>query len=167
LKEVLKQDRLAHSAYHEAGHAVTYCLLGIPFSHTTIAPPEEAGCSGITVTIPKDDLSRQEICDEMVVLASGIMAVTFMPGWNPGLHDFYPVAGADDDLEQIRKYAGHLTTDEKEYIDLVDQAHELLGTPTHRAAVKRVAEALLEKKTLEYKQVQQIVDQVLQDTDQA
>jgi ATP-dependent Zn protease len=47
------------------------------------------------------------------------------------------------------------------------RAHELLGTPTHRAAVKRVAEALLEKKTLEYKQVQQIVDQVLQDTDQA
>ena len=154
------------AAYHEAGHAVASCLLDIPFSHTTIMPSEEGGYVGYTKAVPKDNLSQQEVLDEMVVLASGIVGASFLPGSHT---DNRCLAESDDDLNHIREYAAKLaaTTDEghryEVYQAYVDQAHiragELLRTPSHRQTVKRVAEALLEKHILDYGEVQQIVDQ--------
>ncbi len=164
--EELESDNLAYTAYHEAGHGVASCLLNIPFLYTTITPSEEDGYVGFTRFITKDNLSHQEICDDMVVLAAGIVATTFFPG---GFNDNRFLAGADDDLDHIRNYAAHLAVDADEdhrYEEIqryIDQAHmranELLRTPAHRLAVKRVAESLLERHTLDHADVQQIIDQ--------
>jgi len=164
--EGLDSDNLAQTAYHEAGHAVASCLLNIPFLYTTITPSEERGYVGFTKPVPKDNLSHQEICDDMVVLAAGIVATTFLPG---GFNDDRFLAGADDDLNHIRNYAAHLAVDAdedhryEEFQRHIDQAHiranELLRTPAHRLAVKRVAESLLERHTLDHAEVQQIINQ--------
>jgi hypothetical protein len=104
----------------------------------------------------------------MVVLAAGMVAATLRPGADTRLLDLYLYAGADDDLEHIRNYAAHLAADRVEYEQLIDQAHlgahKLLKTPIHRAAVIRVAEALLEKQTLDNVAVQQIIDEVSQES---
>lgn len=161
MKEIPEQNRLWHSAYHESGHAVAAWLLNVPFLYTTIDPPEELGCPGYTKMVPNANLTRQEVLDDMVVLASGMIAATFYPEIDFHYRDDYMLAGSDDDSEHIREYAAKLATDDSEYTEFVDQAHlranELLRNPINRRAVIKVAETLLEQKSLSAQKVQQII----------
>jgi ATP-dependent Zn protease len=150
-----------YRAYHEAGHAVASCLLGIPILYTSITPSEEDGYMGITKVPTNKNPSRHEILNDMLVLAAGMIATAFLP--HDLNHGDYSV-GNSDDIQRIRNHARYLAAgDPSECSRLSDEAYiragELLETPSHCAAVKRVAEALLERHTLDQAEVQQIIDQ--------
>jgi ATP-dependent Zn protease len=150
-----------YRAYHEAGHAVASCLLGIPILYTSITPSEEDGYMGITEAPVKRNPSRHEILNDMLVLAAGMIATTFLPR-NPNHGD--DSVGISDDIQRIQNHARHLAAgDHSEYLRLSDEtyirARKLLETSSHCAAVKRVAESLLERHTLDQAEVQQIIDQ--------
>jgi ATP-dependent Zn protease len=49
----MSSKQLIATAYHEAGHAVIYHLLHIPFSYVTIIPNEEEGYAGIVERSPR------------------------------------------------------------------------------------------------------------------
>lgn len=160
IMEKIESDNLAYAAYHEAGHAVARCLLGLPILSTTIIPSSSDNYMGVTTVPIKKNPSRQEILDEMVVRAAGTVATEAVRSGNLNL------VGVEDDFERIRNYAKYLAAgDHSEYLRLCDEAHirarTLLRTPIHRLAVKRVAEALLEKQILDHAEVQQIIDQTL------
>ncbi len=159
--EKSESDTLMYRAYHEAGHAVASCLLGIPILYTSITPSEEDGYMGITEAPTKRNPSRHEILNDMLVLAAGMVATAFLPS-NLN-HGDYSV-GISDDIQRIHNHAGYLAAgDHSEYLRLSKEAFfrasELLETSSHRAAVKRVAESLLEQHTLDQAEVQQIIDQ--------
>ena len=150
-----------YRAYHEAGHAVASCLLGIPILYTSITPSEEDGYIGITVAPTKRNPSRHEILNDMLVLAAGTIATTFLPR---NLDHGDCSVGISDDIERILNHARYLAAgDHSECLRLSNEAYvragELLGTPSHCAAVKRVAESLLVRHTLDQTEVQQIIDQ--------
>lgn len=154
-------DTLKYRAYHEAGHAVASCLLGMPILYTSITPSEEDGYMGITEAPTKKNPSRHEILNDMLVLAAAMVATAFLPR---DLNYGDDPEGIADDIQRIQKHARYLATgDHSEYLRLCDEAYtragELLETPSHRAAVRRVAEALLERHTLDQAEVQQIIDQ--------
>ena len=99
---------------------------------------------GITKAPTKRNPSRHEILNDMLVLAAGMIATAFLPrNLN---HGDYSV-GISDDIQRIQNHARYLA------------AGELLETSSHCAAVKRVAESLLERHTLDQTEVQQIIDQ--------
>ncbi len=159
--EKSESNTLMYRAYHEAGHAVASCLLGIPILYTSITPSEEDGYMGITEAPTKRNPSRHEILNDMLVLAAGMVATAFLPS-NLN-HDDYSV-GISDDIQRIHNHAGYLAAgDHSESLRLSKEAffraRELLETSSHRAAVKRVAESLLEQHTLDQAEVQQIIDQ--------
>jgi len=150
-----------YRAYHEAGHAVASCLIGIPILYTSITPSEEDGYMGITEAPVKRNPSRHEILNDMLVLAAGMIATTFLPR-NPNHGD--DSVGISDDIQRIQNHARYLAAgDHSEYLRLSDEAYirarKLLETSSHCAAVKRVAESLLERHTLDQAEVQQIIDQ--------
>jgi len=116
---------------------------------------------GITEAPTKRNPSRHEILNDMLVLAAGMVATAFLPS-NLN-HGDYSV-GISDDIQRIHNHAGYLAAgDHSEYLRLSKEAFfrasELLETSSHRAAVKRVAESLLEQHTLDQAEVQQIIDQ--------
>ena len=159
--EKSESDTLMYRVYHEAGHAVASCLLGIPILYTSITPSEEDGYMGITEAPTKRNPSRHEILDDMLVLAAGMIATTFLPR-NPNHGD--DLVGISDDIQRIQNHARYLAAgDHSEYLRLSDEAYinarKLLETSSHCAAVKRVAESLLERHTLDQAEVQQIIDQ--------
>jgi hypothetical protein len=157
------------TAYHEAGHAVVDCLLGLPLEEVSVVPDEES-MGRVSSSLFKDfyksledeDADEDEVLEVYLVsLLAGIKAVEILTGEDT--HPYDPNADLsllDSDYGQagsvILSLAGPTAESQAAvYEQAVSQAEGLLREiwPT----VEVLAEALLKHKTLTGSECAEIV----------
>ena len=180
-RRVVSEKEKRILAYHEAGHAVMSHLVGelFPAQKATIVSRGEA--LGYTLNMPAEDRylhTREEFVDLMMVFLAGRAAEQVVFGRITN--------GASNDLERVTQIARSMVFEygmsevapsrtmradnyalseetkrlrDSEQARLTDQAYSeaqrlLLK---HRAALDRVAEALLEKETLDRAELQALL----------
>jgi cell division protease FtsH len=183
-RRVVSEKEKRILAYHEAGHAVMSHLVGdlFPAQKATIVSRGEA--LGYTLNMPTEDRylhTREEFVDLMMVFLAGRAAEQIVFGRITN--------GASNDLERVTQLARSMVFEygmsevapsrtmradnyalseetkrlrDSEQARLTDQAYSeaqrLLFK--HRAALDRVAEALLEKETLDRDELQALLADV-------
>src|SRR5260370_41828911 len=112
--EKSESDTQMYRAYHEAGHAVASCLLGIPILYTSITPSEADGYMGITEAPTKRNPSRHEILNDMLVLAAGMTATAFFPR---NLNHADDPVGVSENIQRIQNHARNFAAgDHSQYL---------------------------------------------------
>jgi len=141
------------TAYHEAGHAVMHCLLGVPFKEVSIVESERSK-GHITWNVPMgywhSGTSQTVEC---------IMCL--VAGWVAGERVGQNQDAAEFDHEQACLLADQLTHNELKAEAFVDAVHEsaklILQNLGFWTAVEAVAYALLVNHTVSDSEVQRIV----------
>jgi hypothetical protein len=138
-------------AIHEAGHAIMYAPLGLPFHSVTVAPDEEEGSAGMVRSVPKGmpgrllSLHHQGAWRYAVASAAGRAATDLrnqLIPEDPIMH--FPESDIHD-LENIREYAAQLKiANSEEWCDTIAaQVRHMLGEPYVWTAVDELAYELL------------------------
>ena len=171
-RRVMTEKEKRILAYHEGGHALMSHLMGqsFPVQKATIVPRGQA--LGYTFNLPEEDRylhTKEELQDWMVVALAGRAAEEVVFG--------RVTNGAANDLEKVTDIARHMVFDwgmsdsvtsrtmradnyalseetkrvrDQEQARLTDDAYDeaVRLITKHRAALDRLAQALLEKETL-------------------
>jgi hypothetical protein len=157
------------TAYHEAGHAVVDCLLGLPLEELSVVPNEESK-GRVSSSLFKDfykfledvDADEDEVLEVYLVsLLSGIKTVEILTGEET--HPDNPNADlslVDSDYDQVGRVISSLAGPTAEsqaavYEEACSQAESFLQE--NWPAVEAVAEALLKHKTLTGSECAEIV----------
>jgi cell division protease FtsH len=171
-------------AYHEAGHAVMSHLMGdlMPVQKATIVSRGQA--LGYTLNMPSEDRylhTREELIDQMKIILAGRAAEQTVFGrvTNGAANDLERVTGlaramvfefgmSEGVVSRTMRADNYALSEEtkrlrdSEQARLTDEAYEeavrLLAK--HRAALDRVAHALLEKETLVREELQSLLADV-------
>jgi hypothetical protein len=147
-------DTLRTTAIHEAGHAVVALRLGLVFDFVTTVPDEHAETDGAlhwTDLQSAGDLEIAPAADAIVLLA-GPFAEARLTGST--LHEVL----ADDPAGEDREALATLGLDDDEFVAAGRDA--LAMVEEDWPAIERVADALLESETLDFAEVEALVDAV-------
>jgi len=148
-------------AYHEAGHALIAALLGGRVHLVTIEPDNDDGPSrsGETVVHWRRGFGAREMAVKgvQVYLAGPVAEMTYSGDhYHPGL-----IAEWADDWQHAWKTAELLHSNEKKRLDYLEQVSMDLYQQFQRdeiwAALASLADNLLAHDTLEWEQVEEIV----------
>lgn len=171
-------------AYHEAGHAVMSHLMGdlMPVQKATIVSRGQA--LGYTLNMPTEDRylhTREELIDQMKIILAGRAAelVVFGRVTNGAANDLERVTqiaramvfeyGMAEEVVSRTMRADNYSLSEEtkrlrdhEQSHLTDQAYEeaVRLLQKHRAALDRVALALLEKETLVREEIETLLSEI-------
>ena len=134
----------AHTAIHEAGHAVAHVRLEIDHDGASIAPDPEKGRLGYALGHGQEGVWDERSAENMVLaFCAGYAALIAV-----GCADNVARCGANDDFEQAQELmvfwglAGSLDTWQEKVVELMRQ-------PENVAAVALVAKHLLQRKRLD------------------
>ncbi len=164
-------DNIQQIALHESGHALAHILLGRQFAFVTIEPSElkihtdGKSLGYLQPTMPyyhdKASYSRitpdeffQNFSEDVTVLSAYVAQRIFSKDFDR--------TGSKTDFLALNKSGlinqpEPLRTAYKKF--LIAYTFQLLSLNVHKQLILKIAEELLEKKTLSYEQVQEIVDQ--------
>lgn len=160
-------------AYHEAGHAVVWHVVGGLVEEVSIASSQgryKGYCHfGFLMPNANEDLSPDEWfqrgrIDPRTVTAyyAGMLAMAYYCASYQG-EDDYPEGSEQDDLEKIQTLLSRLSSDEQQYSVIKDacwmQAQRILSD--FWPAVQAVATKLLKRQTLEGKEVHRLIWQTI------
>src|ERR1051326_1640647 len=142
--ETLVDDDPEDSAYHEAGHAVVSCLLGMVFECVSVDPwPERPETGGFIHFPPRKLTNIQEVKNEIIQACAGSVGADLMPNRTREV----PYFTIQEDIEQAQHFAFQISSDPYNLLNQCFQkARELLDT--HLEALHRVAAALLKHRRL-------------------
>ena len=175
-------------AYHEAGHALVSHLVGEPQPVQKVTIVARGQALGYTLHTPQEERylhTKEELIDRMKVLLGGRAAESISFG---GVTN-----GASNDLERVTAIARAMIFEygmgeevssrtlradnyalseqtkqlrDAEQARLTDQAFEdtLRLVDKHRAALDRIANALLEKETIDREELEQLLEGVEPDS---
>ena len=145
------------TAYHEAGHAVVALALGRPVQRVSIEPGELrlGHCEFRKGAFrPTDDLIETEI----LILLGGLAAEaqhTGEYGWDE----------ASQDLRAVRRLtarrAGNAGKAERLERRMLDKTEHLLAQPGAWPAVERIADELLERRTISGRAARHLFDEAM------
>ena len=145
-------------AYHEAGHAVTACLLEVAFAKASIQLEEGSGSGRVAQSVLKRHKQRaaqakiSALERRVQVAVAGAAAEGLLRGQvDPDWERF-----SDLDLDLVLTCLDPLTSGvdyEEPFRDFWNQARVRLQEPETWKAVGRVAEALLEEPELSQEEV--------------
>jgi ATP-dependent Zn protease len=158
----LAAQRLAATAYHEAGHAVMALSLGRPIQKVTISPTQlQTGGMRLGVCeIKKGRLkaSKDAREDEVLILLAGMVAEARFSGQ-------YCQLGAAGDLRSVRRLLESRTSNERQFKRLqqrlLDKTEHQLRDQGHAQAVALIADQLVEKTTISGRAARHFFDQAL------
>mgnify|MGYP001068229630 CR=1 FL=1 len=154
------KDMLKYVAFHEAGHAVAYCYFfnGPRFKHVTIKPKGSALGHVLgrpSIWRPDEDTGVRFF----VRLRDRIIRTLAGPEAERKVRGRYNQRGASDDWKSVADLVFHMAGSERQvnalmrYFDVVTE--EFIEFRWHK--IEAVASALLERTTLSYKEVEQIL----------
>ena len=117
-----------HTAYHEAGHALTTILTGLPFAKVSIAP--RSNSLGVSFSKQKyesySDYTREELLHHIMVAQAGMIAEKLIFGQeNP--------AGGTSDLEHAAEAANQIV---RQFGAGQGQLHGVVQGAVHSDAMK-------------------------------
>jgi len=183
-RRVVSEKEKRILAYHEAGHALMSHLMGdvLPVQKATIVSRGQA--LGYTLNLPSEDRylhTREELIDQMKIILGGRAAehVVFGRVTNGAANDLEKVTeiaramvfeyGMGEEVASRTMRADNYALSEEtkrlrdlEQARLTDMAYEeAVGLlQKHRAALDRVAQALLEKETLQRPELMELLADV-------
>lgn len=158
------EDSLRNRAYHEAGHAVASIALGREMELLSLGAESTSGgvsggrCVTKELEPPDDDLDSEEVTrrrfDSITIKVAGPLAQVLACGG--GLDRL----GASSDLEAARELTYSLVGEDLDkglaVLDLaIPRAHRILKE--HPAALRVLAQTLLERKELSGDEVREIM----------
>jgi ATP-dependent Zn protease len=145
-------NNLRVTAIHEAGHAVVALRLGLVFDHVTTIPDEHAQTDGAlhwTDLQSAGDLEIAPTADAIVLLAGPFAEARLTEST---LHEVLAGEAAGEDREALAT----LGLDDEEF---VAASRDALTLVEHEwAAIERVADALLESETLDFDEVEALLE---------
>jgi hypothetical protein len=140
------------TAIHEAGHAVVALRLGLVFDHVTTVPDERAETDGAlhwTDLQSAGDLEIVPTADAIVLLAGPFAEARLIEST---LHEVLAGDAAGEDREALAT----LGLDDEEFVAASRDA--LAMVEQDWAAIERVADALLDSETLDFDEVEALLD---------
>lgn len=164
------QRRRELTAYHEAGHAVAYVRLSLPFTSATIVPDAQGGSAGGARGAPfhpvgsgLKTLDRLE--KEIIVALAGPLAqrrhtgrndhVGAVKDWRRAAEFAFRRFGERPEPGQPRGDLEDVVAAYLRYLEL--QTERAVASPSWWSAIEVVAAALLERGTLSGRQVRGIL----------
>jgi len=144
-------NNLRITAIHEAAHAVIALRLGLVFDFVTTIPDEDAETDGAmhwTELQSAGDLEIAPTADAIVLLAGPFAEARVT---NSNLHDVL----ADDPAGEDREALATLGLDDEAFVAASREALALVEQDW--PAIERVAEALLERDSLDFEEVEVLV----------
>src|SRR3954469_22307793 len=184
-RRVVSEKEKRILAYHEAGHALMSFLMGeiMPVQKATIVSRGQA--LGYTLNVPSEDRylhTKEELSDMMKVYLAGRAAefVVFGRVTNGAANDLERVTGlarsmvfeygmADEVVSRTMRADNYALSEETKRVRDQEQAHltdeaykeavRLLHK--HRASLDRVAQALLDKETLDRAELDELMGDVV------
>lgn len=144
-------NNLRVTAIHEAGHAVVALRLGLVFDHVTTVPDEHAETDGAlhwTDLQTAGDLEIAATADAVVLLAGPFAEARLT---ETTLHDVLAGDAAGEDREALAT----LGLDDDEFVAASRDALALVEQDW--PAIERVADALLERDSLDFDEVEALV----------
>jgi hypothetical protein len=166
-----EMKQLEATAYHEAGHAALYLILGRAFSYVTIEPDEDSSghCKGVVCRGGKrlemdvyDGNSRGRDWLERVAMISlaGHAAEHRFTGRDAAVGSRGDFSTAADALSNLCGDSDETTA----YLTLMAvRTRNYITRPENWLLVQRLAAALLAERTIRYKAAKEIADQARQD----
>jgi len=157
-----KRQRLEAFAYHEAGHAVMFVLQRLRFLLVTMTPDGEflariVGPPNDRIDVRGETASRwnrQCLWRRALAAAAGPAAQELWEGPSGS----YALNDRREVLEFGQWYFLGREGDVEEFADRAyEEAQRILRKPANWSKVKALAEALLEKKTIRYREARRIV----------
>lgn len=138
------EDDRSLTAYHEAGHAVMALLMGRDIQKVSIIPSQNR-LGACTIKKGRAKQVQDKLEAEILILLAGMAA----EGRKSGR---YNVQGAAQDLRNVEKFAmarsGNPGQASKLIHKLLDKTQHLLSTKSTWAAVKVIAEELIEHESI-------------------
>ena len=137
-------DKRILTAYHEAGHAVMALLMGRSVQKVSIIPSQNR-LGACTIQKGRAKQVQDKLEAEILILLAGMAAEGRKSG-------HYNVQGASQDLHVVEKLAmarsGNLRQATKLVHKLLDKTQHLLSDKATWAAVKVIAEELIEHESI-------------------
>lgn len=137
---------LFEGAYHEAGHAIMYAYLKVPFHSVTIATNKEGGTAGLVREVPNGAPARMvNVRLDAIISAAGPAATDLYDEFHPD----YPLKRWEESDRQDREHVQHLGTKfefphpDHLWTFMLGEASDNLRIPYVWAAVEELAQALL------------------------
>ena len=184
-RRVVSEKEKRILAYHEAGHALMSHLMGdvMPVQKATIVSRGQA--LGYTLNVPSEDRylhTKEELSDMMKVYLAGRAAeyVVFGRVTNGAANDLERVTGlarsmvfeygmSDGVISRTMRADNYALSEEtkrvrdQEQSRLTDEAYEeaVRLLQKHRASLDRVAQALLEKETLDRGELEELMGDII------
>lgn len=141
---------VTHTAIHEAGHAVAHHRFKIDQEKASIVPKD--GNQGSVTSACEDHVwDKKEAEDMTVAYLAGYAALR---AW--GYSEDDALQGAEDDLEKAQHLINIWDLESRE--SLMRESVKILSKPENRLAVKMVAAVLLEKHTIFFDEIDEIVE---------
>jgi ATP-dependent Zn protease len=167
-----KDNELKYTAFHEAGHVIACCELGLPFEKVSIIPDSQTGNPGRVKTCDQNPINYNDkspenlklIACEIMGLLSGDLAeartrrtqtgkgssVDYVEAFMRAHNYFGDSATAGDFCLKLRKQAEHLLNSQWPYVK--DVAAELLkkkelSAPEVKLIIKNNQDELLKQKS--------------------
>jgi hypothetical protein len=150
-KKIVSFDHLKRTAIHEAGHAVAHTRLDILQGRCTIVPSDTAAGS-VTAEGAEHVWSPEDARKQVIAYCAGYAALAAT-----GVDESTARLGADSDFDraihliEFWGLEGNLET-------WCQKAKELMGQPENLAAVQRVADELVRVRTVEFEDIDILVD---------
>ncbi|MCX6685074.1 MAG: hypothetical protein NTV10_00235 [Methanoregula sp.] len=166
---MIKIPHEKHAAYHEAGHSVAYIVMELDFGGATIIPEYDQEGNGITAghTIPLTPPAKFGMNEHGIVDYAGPVAeakyrhcTVFQCFCEKSANDLAHATEMRDKLiafETLQCAAGGEPPESKRDIDLRFEHNAKLIINRHWNWVHAIAQALLEKKTLTYDEIIDII----------
>lgn len=157
--------------YHEAGHAVMYFVRNRAFKYVTIVPNEESNSLGHVMPRKKvnferwaewielgnpwnDSRLRRELEGLIMIYMAGPIAEE-LAGFDVDDRETY--YGTDDHIALDFAFRMCMPREAYAFLDwLWEHTKSELGEPGNWTAVKSIADALMKKRTIKYKDVKEI-----------
>ncbi len=160
-------DRLSgikKTAYHEAGHAVAYCIFGIPFKSVTIQGDEDTYGHVVRDRYPEDfnpDIdsgnTARKLMEKYVMAGIAGQVAEKLVSKN------YNWQGAGSDYHKVVDLASYFTGSNKQLEKFIEEMRQkttsLLKQKKNLMALHAVAKELLKNKTLSSRNVKEIIRQ--------
>ena len=186
---LVSEDEKLKTAYHEAGHTIINKMFVDeldPLHKVSISPRGRS--LGVTMTLPKGEVLNytKTKCEKMIAMLMGgrvaekliynqettgasddinkatQIATSMVYSW--GMSEMGPLNFANDNTHGNNKFSEKVRSQADEVVSMFVKTQEELATKilsTHREALDALAKALLEKETLDSKEVDAILNPLI------